>query len=83
MSQEWDKQKKRLTKGYGVGPDTNSFGENTWRRQMKGLVVQKQRQDNTDKRGNPLSVVANEKQPNPSKRDRLMKLARFNKDSGR
>lgn len=38
---------------------------------------------NVEERGNPLSLVANEETPNPARRSKLMKLARFNKDSGR
>jgi hypothetical protein len=97
MSKEFKKQKKEITgmvNFFKSAPDkymgANYYAEqespvirNRIRREVNTAFGEAQRKENMEKRGNPLSVIANEETPNPARRDKMMKLAKYNKDRGR
>lgn len=93
MSRQFDKQKKDIKrtvmwyKSAPMGPSgekqESPFLHNRIRRAVNEMYGEGQRDQNLKERGNPVSIIANEETPNPARRDKMMKLAKYNKDRGR
>lgn len=93
MSKQFDKQKQdinatvMLFKSAPTGPygqkRESPFLRNRIRRAVNEMYGEAQRDQNFKERGNPVSIIANEETPNPARRDKMMKLAKYNKDRGR
>lgn len=83
MSQDFKKQKANIgaTKTmvanmYGMGD--SAFGKDLVGRAVNRNIAEKNSLGNMQRGGNPLSVIANEKTPNPARRMREMNAAKAN-----
>lgn len=63
-------------------PRESAFLRDHIRRDINIGYGKTQQKENMKKRGNPLSVIANEDKPNAAMRAKLMKMAKYNKNRG-
>jgi hypothetical protein len=83
MSKDFQNQKANITGSKGAVAYINGLDGSPFGRDIVGRAVNKQTAKdnstkNTQRYGNPLSVVANEQTPNPARRMREMKAVKAN-----
>ena len=93
-TKQWDKQaaffagdRKRFVENFVGDDEEDAFRSPLIQDRMRRIQNSNARSDankeNMTKRGNPLSIVANEGRPNPARRMKLMKAAKANSKSSK
>ena len=85
MSKKWNKQKRDINaevdfiNNNGGTSLSGPFMRDRIKRVTTSMAAENAKKENAEKRGNPLSIIANEKRPNPARRMKMMAAARRNK----